>query len=219
MSLVSQFHNMNLFIAGKSEPLTGQRLAKIGYKKTKDNPNPLPSVCVSVPHIDPQAVISNINRLLPYIGTMLENAQDGIIRSLYESKHGALTTIHDADISVDACIAFLEAESTGGRLTGDFLGAWFDANMAENLTVVIADKLKFDLSTPEQEQTVAKHLNGYKGLIVSLAGNKTILQPNQIAGIRKALEVSANDDATVSRLRAKLDAMEKKEKIEDLLEL
>lgn len=219
MSNVSTSHNVNPFIAGKSEPLTGQRLARIGYKKTKDNPNPLQSVCVSIPHIAPNWITENVNRLLPYIGTMLENAQDGIIRSLYETSQGALGTVHDSDIGIEAIIGFLEAESTGGRLTGEFLSAWFDANLSENLTVIIADKLRFNLETEEQIKTVERHLNGYKGLIVSLAGNKTMLQPNQIAGIRKALDVAANDDATVSRLRAKLDTMEKKEKLEDLLEL
>lgn len=219
MSNVSSTHTLNPFVAGKSEPLTGQRLAKIGYKKTKDNPNPLQSVCVSIPHIAPNWITDNVTRLMPYVANMLENAQDGIIRSLYESKGGNLNQIHDSDISIEAIIGFLEAESTGGRLTGEYLAAWFDSNLSENLTVIIADKLKFNLETEEQIKTVERHLNGYKGLIVSLAGNKTVLQPNQIAGIRKALDIASNEDATVSRLRAKLDSMEKKEKIEDLLEL
>lgn len=219
MSNVSNRHNLNPFVAGKSEALTGQRLARIGYKKTKDNPNPLASVCVSVPPVNQSAILEQASRLLPYIVGLIEGAQDGIIRSMYEASQGSLSSVSDADISLEACIQYLDAEHNGGRLTGEFIGAWFAANLAENLTVVIADKLRFDLSTEEQCATVERHLNGYKALFVSLAGNKTVLQPNQIQGLRRALDVAASEDATVSRIRARLDVLEKKEKIEDLLEI
>ena len=56
MSNISNRHTVNPFISGKSEALVQQRLCKVGYKKTKDCPNPLPSICVSVPHVDPSAI-------------------------------------------------------------------------------------------------------------------------------------------------------------------
>ena len=96
---------------------------------------------------------------------MVENAQDGVIRSLYESSDGSLSAVSDADISIDAIIGFLEAESTGGRLTKEFIEAWFATSVHDALYVVIADKLHYDgLLTPEQECTVEKHINGYKGI-------------------------------------------------------
>lgn len=219
MSIISNRHTVNPFVAGKSEALMGQRLAKIGYKKTANMPNPLPSVCVSVPQIDPDSILGNINRLLPYIADMLEGTQDKVIRSLYEASHGSLLSVSDDELSMSACIGFLETESSGSRLTVEFLESWFDSQCKDNLTVVIADKLGFDLSTPEQEKTVEKHVNGYRGLITSLSGSKTILQPNQIKACRTVIGLVSDDSVTVSRLTARLDAMEKKEKIEDLLEL
>ena len=218
MSIISTRHNINPFVSGKSEALTGQRLSRIGYKSTKNNPAKYPSVCVSVPHINPADITANINSLMPYIGNMLETAQDGIIRSLFESSHGTKQSISDEDISILACIGYLESESNGGRLTKEYLELWFDSNIAENLSVVIADKLGFDMSTEAQMETITKHLNGYKGLIASLSGGKTILQPNQISACKRALEIASIDDDTSAKLTARLNNMVPK-KMEELLEV
>lgn len=174
---------------------------------------------MSVPQIVPEDITANLSRLLPHIGTMLESAQDGIIRSLYESRDGSLDGVSDEELSVSACLNYLEAEATGGRLTIEFLNGWFDSNVKDNLTVVVADKLGFDLSTPEQETTVGKHVRVYRELIASLSGGKTILTAVQIAGIRRAIEVSSVDDETSVKLLAKLVSMENKPKIEELLAL
>ena len=218
MSIISNRHNVNPFVAGKSEALTGQRLAKVGYKSSKANPAKYRSVCVSVPApITPTE--GELSRLMPHILTMLENAQDGIIRSLYESSDGTMSSVSDDEISVSAICAYLDAESTGGRLTIEVVNSWFDSQVRDNLTVVIATKLGFDLSTPEQECTVNKHVAGYRGLFASLSGGKTVLQPVQIAGIRRALEVSSVDDEISGKLMARLIQMEKKPNIAELLML
>lgn len=220
MSVVSNRHNVNRFISGESKPLDGQRLAKVGYKTTAKQPNPLPNVCVSIPQITVELDIpAYVPAFTAIVRSALENAQDGIIRSLYESSEGQLKSVSDAEISIAACIAFIEAENSGGRLTKEFLESWFDSTLAENLTVVIADKLGFEELNDEQMVVVGKHLNGYKGLISSLAGNKTMLQPAQINGIRRALELSKVDDEVCVKLNKKLDDMNKKPKIENLLEL
>jgi len=216
---ISSRHNVNPFVAGKSEPLAGQRLAKVGYKKTKDNPNPPASVCASVPRIDDDSIVNNVQALLPGIRAMLEGVQDSVIRSLYESSDYALTSVSDDDISVGACIAFMLAESQGSRLSADAIGAWFDSNIRDNLTVVVADKLKFDLSTPEQEQTVARHVNGYRALMATLAGKNVTLQPKQIQGIENALALASSDDAMSGKIRAKLDTLKNVKSVEELLEL
>lgn len=219
MSIISNRHNVNKFVAGKSEALNGQRLAKVGYKSSKTNPAKHPSVCVSVPKIKEPLSPEYLVRLNPYILAMIENAQDGIIRSLYESSDGTLSSISDDDINLGAVCAFLESESTGGRLTIELVNAWFDTSLRDNLTVIIADKLGFDLSTLEQEQTVARHIAGYKGLIASLSGGKTYLNDSQRAGVRRALEVSAVDDEIIGKLIARINQMEKKVDVAELLEL
>lgn len=222
MSNVSNRHNVNLFVAGKSEPLTGQRLAKIGYKKTAKQINPLPSICVSIPPIDtandPFLEMRQNGAFDGIIRNALESAQDGIIRSLYETSGGNLSSVSDSDISLVNCLAYIEAENTGGRLTIDFLNAWFDANMKDNLTVIIADKLGFDELTDASLEVIGQHLSGYRSLISSLSGGKTILTDMQIKQVSRALEICSVDDETSVKLKNRLNEMQKKPKISDLLE-
>lgn len=222
MSNVSNRHNVNPFVSGESKPLTGQRLARVGYKGTEENKaKGFKSICVSVPFIslsseDMETYKESFKNILV---NAIESAQDGIIKSLYESSGATLSSVGDDDLSLVNCLAFIEAESNGGRLSKEFLESWFDSTLAENLTVVIADKLGFDDLNDDQMLVVEKHLNGYKGLISSLAGNKTILSATQMSGIRRALELSKVDDEVCVKLNKKLDDMGKKPKIEELLEL
>lgn len=216
MSNVSTVHDLKPFKAG-DKALSGQRLAKIGYKKTKNQTNPLQSVAVSVPFIAVDSITTNVQRLLPHICTMLESAQDGIIRSLYESSAGALKIVQDSEISVEACIGFLEAEAAGNRLTSELVEKWFDAELADNVFAMLAQKLGFlsndsDATlTDAQETTVQKHVKVYRDVLASLAGGKTMLAEKQIRGCRNALALSPDDsDPMVSRLNARLDTMERK---------
>jgi hypothetical protein len=224
MSNVSTVHDIKPFKAG-DKALSGQRLAKIGYKKTKNQTNPLASVAVSVPFILPDAVMANVQRLLPHIGTMLENAQDGIIRARYEASAGALKIIQDSEISVEACIGFLDAEASGSRLTSEAIEKWFDAELSDNVFAMLAQKLGYlgndaDASlTDAQESTVSKHVKIYKDVLSSLAGGKTMLAEKQIRGCRAALALSPDaDDRMVSQLTARLDTMERKNS-EDFIDI
>jgi hypothetical protein len=216
MSNISTRHNVNPFTAGKSQALNGQRLAKIGYKKTKDQPSPLPSVCVSVPHLTKEQIDGNITALYPHIGEFLAGVQDKVIRSLYESAGGTLKSVSDEEISVVACIAFLEAESTGNRMTAESVGAWFDGVLRDNLSVVIATKLGMEDMNDAQMETINKHLSGYRALFCGLTGKNVFYQPAQVQGLVRALEVCSVDDETSARLAKKLDEMKP---VEELLGL
>lgn len=221
---ISNRHPLSLFTAGESKPITGQRLAKIGYKQTeamtKKGEVAPPSVCASVPHIAVADITENVNRLMPYICTMLEGAQDGIIRSLYESGQHQLIGIDDADISVSACVSYLAAEAAGDRLKKETIEQWFDSEVSENLTVFLAEKLGFDELTPDNMVVVNKHVAIYRQLISSLAGGKTILETKQINGCKKAISLSASADRIAQRLTDRLVAMEQpKKKIEEFLDI
>ena len=212
MSNVSTVHDIKPFKAG-DKALTGQRLAKVGYKKTKDQPNPLPSVCVSVPHVDPADILENLTALLPYIGTLIEGTQDKIIRARYEATAGALKIIQDSEISVQACIGFLHAEANGSRLTIDAIEKWFDATLSERVTVWIGTKLGYDLDTltPEQMGTMQKHCRVYRDIMTGLSNSRTILAQKQINGLRGALDlVEDSSDPMVSALTTALDTIEGK---------
>ena len=221
MSHFPSTHLLTEFVSGKSTALTGQRLSKIKFKSTEKSPRKYPNVCVSVPFIQAEAITQNMPGLIDHVRAMLESAQDGIVRSLYESSDGTLTQVSDSELSIASCINFLEAEAQGSRLTKEIISGWFDSSVRDYLYIIIGEKLKYSMDselTPEQDATITKHLNGYRGLYESLAGGKTILQPSQITSLRKVLELVDTDEIG-SKLGARLSQMENKPKIEELLEL
>ena len=221
MSNVSIAHTVTKFDAKNSQALTGQRLAKCRYKTTVKQSAKFPSVCVSVPYIDTTTIDATAMMLLkPHIQAMLENAQDGIIRSLYESSDGALSQVTDSDLSISACIAFMNAENEGSRLTKEFIESWFDSSVRDYVYALVSEKLGYgtDDLTMEQDLTVCKHVNGYRGMYSALAGGKTMYQPNQIASLKRVLDIVDTDDTQV-KLLSRLNKMLETPKIEDLLEL
>ena len=221
MSHFPASHLVTRFESGKSEPLTGQRLAKVKYKTTAKQVAKFPNICASVPSIKGEDILNYEAELIPHVRALLETAQDGILRSLYESSDGTLSQVQDSEISIPECIKFLEAESQGSRLTKEIISAWFDSSVKDYLFVIIGEKLRYSMEgelTQEQELTINKHLNGYRGLYESLAGGKTILQPVQISSLNKVLELVDTSDIG-DKLKNRLDAMLNKPKIEELLEL
>lgn len=216
---ISTRHSVVPFVAATSVPFAEQRLAKITYKSRKGTAAKFPSVCVSVPKIGEVSEIQ-MDRLLPHLQALMENGQDGIIRSLYESSNGALSSVSDDEISIDAIINYMDSEATGGRLTKELIESWFDSSEAsQNCMVLIATKLGYgDELTKDQEETVRKHVNAYKAVFSSLAGGKTLLNPAQIRGLRVILDTMEADDVN-AKLIARLTAMETPKSVAELLEL
>lgn len=213
MSNISDRHNVNSFVAGKSAPLTGQRLAKVGYKTTKKQKAKFPNVCVSIPFFDATSqefVNAKANgKFDSIILSALESAQDGIIRSLYESSDGSLSSVSDSEISLNACIAFMAAEATGGRMTKEFLESWFVDNLSDNLSVALAERTSLEIDDPK----ITTAVNGFKVLISGLSGGKTLYAPEQIVQLQKALELTSCDDDVQKRLVQRLERMSQKPEV------
>ena len=227
MSNVSNVHDVIPFVAGKSTALTGQRLAKVGYKSSTDKvtkktiPAKFPSVAVSVPFLSDDSLRENVDSLLPYIKGMVEKTQDDVIRSLYEAKAGSLKTVQDHEISVQACIAYLESEAAGDRIKKEHIESWFDRVCAENVFTLVAEKLGYsgDELTPEQESTVQKHVKAYREILSMLAGGRTILTPVQIKSCKTVIDVSEDDSGIGTKLMQRLTAMESPKPVAEFLEL
>lgn len=221
MSNVSNVHDVIPFVAGKSAALSGQRLAKVGYKSTAKNPAKFPSVAVSVPFLSDDSLRDNMDSLLPYIKGMVEKTQDDVIRSLYESKDGILKIVQDHEISVQACIAFLESEAAGDRIKKEHIESWFDRVCAENVFTLIAEKLGYsgDSLTSEQESTVQRHVKVYREILSMLAGGRTILTPVQIKSCKTVIDVSEDDSGIGTKLMQRLTAMESPKPVAEFLEL
>jgi len=213
MSNVSNRHPVNQFVAGTSKPLAEQRLSKVGYKTTTDKktkkeiPPKFPSVCASVPKFSNAQILDRATDLVDSIRTVVENAQDGIFKSLYESSGGTLREVSDEDISIDACIAFLAAENEGDRLTKESIGKWFVSGLADNLTVVLAEKYGFEELNDAQMERINKDLAAFKGLLSLLAGKDVFLADAQKKGIAFALKYAAEDDAVAQKLLVKFEKL------------
>ena len=220
MSNVSTAHDVIPFVAGKTAPLTNQRLAKVGYKTTAKNPAKFASVAVSVPFISQESITENMDALIPYVRNMLEATQDSVIRSLYENASGKLSVVTDSDISIQACISYLESEAAGDRLKKEHIESWFDRVCKENCFTLIAEKLGYtnDVLTEEQVKTVDKHVKVYRDILSMLAGGRTILTPVQIKSCKTVIEVSEDDSGIGEKLVSRLNAMETP-KVAEMLEL
>ena len=227
MSIISNIHTLVPFVSGESKSLNGQRLAKVGFKKTKDNPSPLASVCASVPFLSQEEVMGNIQALLPHVGSMLEGVQDQIIRALYEASQGQRKDVRDEEISVQACIAFLSAEAAGSRISAESIKAWFENGEAKNISAaIICDALKYgdqDEWTPEQEATILKHVGVYCEVFQILAGKNLTrgsFSDKQWYRLNQILELVMSEnpeDAFGRKLTDKMDVIAKAVKVEELI--
>ena len=205
MSNISNTHDLVTFDSKNSKAFTGQRLARISYKTPKDGKKLFESVCVSVP---PLAIdLTTVpDAITPHMASWLQDVQDKIIRARYED--GA-RTISDSDITIECCIAFLEQDAKGNRLTKEFLLEWFASKMADNLMLAISDKLKLS-DTPSEAETkrVEQMLNAYRDSVAALSGGKTAYTVEKAMKLQKAVEL-ADDDETKVKLIAKLQEMQK----------
>ena len=133
-------YSLTPFISGSSAPRAGERLVKVWYKNTEKRKARFPSVCVSIPPVT-EIEEENLDALLPFVVEMLQETQDKIIKSLYESSAGVLRTLEETDISTHACISYLSAQRN--PLTPESVKAWFEKEIQENLTVLLAEKLGY----------------------------------------------------------------------------
>ncbi len=216
---ISNRHTVVPFVAGKTSPMANQRLAKVGYKTTAKNPAKFPSIAVSIPKMELTIQSPELPRLLPHLVGVIESAQDGIIRSLYESSDGSLKEVSDDDISIGACIAFLEAEAAGERLKKEHIESWFDAELKDALYVLVAEKLGFDEPNSDQDAVIQKHVKIYRDVLSMLAGGKTLLTPVQIKGCKTALNLTDIDGGIGQKLMTRLISMEAPKITAEMLEL
>lgn len=223
MSNISSIHTVTAFDSTKSQAFIGQRLVKATYKSTKKDGKTIPAkysnVCASIPVVTWDDVSPSLDALKSHIVELVQKSQDGVFKSLYEAKQGSLSEIQDSDISIQACIGYLEAESSGGRLTKEFLEAWFMSDVLESAYVVFADKLGYSGElTTEQDATILRHLNGYKDMLSALSGGRTIYTPAQVKNLQKLLALIPESEVSI-KLEKKLQAMVEVKPIAEMLEL
>jgi hypothetical protein len=220
--IMSQFpgqHLVTAFVSGTSKALPNNRLAKVGYKQTKamvaKGLAAPKSICVSVPFIDADRFTEEeiFTKLVPHIQNLLAGAQDGLIRVLYESAKFSLSSVTDEEISIEKCIAFLEEQEIGGRLTIDSVKEWFTSEMAGILGEYASKMLAPKFQGTDLETKTQQVLNGYQGMFTALSGGKTYYPPEKRKNLLDALALTNDDDEIAGKLATRLQAMEKQDAV------
>lgn len=211
MSTLINHHTFVAFDSATSKASEGQRLVRILYKATRGGKavsNPRKSACVSVPMLGEALNDSQINALLPHITLLLESAQDGICKAAYERK---AVSVSSSELSVDCCIAYLDDDATGNRLTREAVAEWFNETLQDVCIVAFSDKFfgvgkEFANDSPEMLR-ITQTVNVYRDKISSLAGGKTQFSVANCESLLKVLELSPDDDAMATRFTRRLQKM------------
>lgn len=153
MSNVSNRHGFQK-LEKNSKPLSGQRLVRLIAKKDKSGDyasgNLVESLFVSIPPVNTDEITIHIGSLIPHIVSMLEGVQSEIIRE-YRIEHGS-DSIDESEFEIDKCIAFLDSQSTGSRLTTEYLQSWFIEMYSDSAAEFIAKMNKCEVEELSEEQ-------------------------------------------------------------------
>lgn len=205
-------HNVVPYVSGTTKPFTGQRLATVTYKTVKDSTSALFNVkreskAVSLPVIEDTAISSNLAALLPHVRVMLNKVQDAIIREALDAGNNVLH-ITTEQVSIAACVEFLENSNESGRLTKETVATWFTDTIADVLMVTLADKLGVsDTPSDAESKQIEAIVAGFKDKVSALAGGKTSYEPKLCESIKKCLALAPSDDILSARFTARLDKM------------
>jgi hypothetical protein len=202
---------------GKNKPKDGHRLSVITFKtpgakvdpKSPDyDPNyKRPEArCISVPKLEMSCTPQILKDALQQA---LEDLQDAKIRQLVvaELEQGKnVITILDVQIGFEALAEFAALEAANGKLNKDAIDEWFEADVANQLTLALANAMKLpDNPAPEQEKTLAAAVTMYKDVFKTLAAPKAGLSPAIAKQMKKALEHAENKESRVFKaLQAKV---------------
>lgn len=205
MSIISNVHTVVDYDTKKSSAFNGQRLSKITYKTDKESGVKKQSKCVSVPIITGEQVLESLVILSPAITEYLSSVQDTMVRARIDAGASEIT---DADISLTAIAGFLESESTGGRLTKEFIAGWFDTSIADSLSLALAEKLGIgDIVSEADNVKITASIAAYRDKLSALAGGKTVYPAELADKLLKALSFAADGDEIAGKFVIRLEKM------------
>lgn len=188
------------------------RVAKVMYKGKKDPETgkmvepELANSCMLVDPIAALEVEENISALTPHIISYLEGVQDEIIKEAHKSGVEELAV---SDISISAIIGKLESSASSGRLNAEEINRWFDATMAEQLIVRIADSMGVgEVPSEAEESKISLITETYRKLYSKLASGKTFYQEEQATKLMVAIDKTGADSSLIgSKFTMRLEKM------------
>jgi hypothetical protein len=207
MSVIDNKHNVVAYTSSVTKAFAGQRLATVTYKVDKVSGIKPASVAVSIPQIAPMDVQSKMVDFIPHIVALCERTQDNIIRGLHEAGR---TVVDTEEIDVDSILAYLNAESTGGRLSKVAVIAWFNENLADSLMMAIAEKMGVSSPSNEEAEVIEAKIAIFRDKISSLTAGNVSYDAQTCTVLQKALGFAPAGDMIASRFIARLDTMQKK---------
>lgn len=184
----------------------GLRTVKCLYKTASGKNN----VCALINPLEVSEVTEKFDSLMPHFMSYLESEQDKIVKSLHTSDDASFTP---DSISLDAVINALNAERSSGRMNKEIIGAWFDSELADSLTVLFADKLGIsDSPTQEETDKLDSFISVYRAKFSGLAANSVHYQVEECDKLLVALdkcEVDSASDLVAGKIVEKLEKMKK----------
>lgn len=205
MSQVSTSHNI-VALTKDSKAYPEQRLARVIAKASRDgtyqSEHLQESKCVSLPRITYEDIAGVIDQLLPHVQSMLETAQDGIVRA--RIVEAGATAIHDEEISLVRCIEWLNESNGGVRITREYMQEWFATEYADAAQRFI----KNAIDGAAQEVIDAK-VNVLRDLFAGYAGAKYSPEIPKLKAILRFCSYvgTENMDARMNAIQGKATKM------------
>lgn len=124
---ITQAHTFEI-LDKNTAPLHGQRLVRLIAKSARGTNKPTnehlqQSLAVSVPPVTMDEVVAHIDKLVPHVIGMVQDAQDKIIRE-YRIESGN-DSVNQSLIDINAVIEYLDSSATGERVSKEYLQEWF----------------------------------------------------------------------------------------------
>lgn len=209
MSIVSNVHQFAP-LTKDSKALSGQRLVRLIAKANKDGSYPSPhltkSLCVSVPVVGQDDVVSVIDQLIPHVIGMVKDAQDSIIRE-WRIEYGR-EEIPESEFSINQVVAYLDENAAGDRVSSEYLQEWFTDLYATIAAEWISAQLKVDSSAAVVAQKVTVLRDMFAGFSSPkysppIPKLKAMIRFCQVAGDSADSRLSGYHDKCASLLRKK----------------
>lgn len=209
MSIISDTHSFNK-LEKNSKPLNGQRLVRLIAKGENKHVNLSESLCVSVPRVTSEEVADVIDRLLPHIVGMVQDAQDKMIRE-YRIESGR-EAIQQSVIRMDEVVAWLDANAAGDRVTSEYLAEWFTEEYAEAAHQYIANAMGVDIVNGEVPEVVMQKTAVLRDMFTGWSSGKYSPNIPKLKAMIKFAESVDELDGRMSGLIVKCrDMLTKKE--------
>jgi hypothetical protein len=181
--------------------IKGTRITKALYK-TNNKTGKIAGVNsyarIPTKHLTLETVVEYADKLAPYVLDYLQSIETLMLKAQHTA--GQLNIFTDG-LSIDRLINKLDESSENSRLSKVDIEAWFDASIAETLTVLFADKMGIN---EDSEQPIIdkleKKINAYKAKFASLAAPKPFIKEADCIALISVIEKCEVDENTRSLL-------------------